>query len=325
MKNGIFSSRGNALAARPFAMFCSVLALAAMCSSAHAQTKNPPAQPPDSKHPTGQYAVTMEEDPGIPDHTVYRPADLAALPKQELLPIVAFSGPGCDFNGTAFRPFFTEVASYGYLVVVSGPPEPRGGSGPSFPKTKASDLVASIDWAIAENGRHGSKYYDRLDPHKVALMGQSCGGLQAMSIASDPRIAAIVMWNSGIFNAPPKLPPGATANLPGMSLFNLSKDLLKTIHVPMAYSWEEPTWRGPMRRTISTASIKLRCFWAFSIFRATLMPEHIERKMAGSWGCRRGLAELALQGRPDRGTHVSGKDCGLCTDPQWTVQKKNID
>lgn len=163
-------------------------ALAVMCFSVFAQTTNPPAQPPDRENPGGPYAVVMEEDPGIPDHTIYRPADLSGFAKQSSLPIVAFSGPGCDSNGTAFRPFFTEVASHGFLLIASGPPEPRGGSGPEFPKTSPEDLSASIDWAIAENTLKDSKYYQRIDTSKVAVMGQSCSGAQALAISTDPRI-----------------------------------------------------------------------------------------------------------------------------------------
>lgn len=82
-----------------------------------------PALPSAWQSPSGSYAVVMEEDSTLPDHTIYRPADLSVFPKRERLPIVAFSGPGCDYNGTAFRPFFTEVASHGFLLIANGVPE----------------------------------------------------------------------------------------------------------------------------------------------------------------------------------------------------------
>ena len=196
------SSTGRAASLRQWAAH-SVCVLAVTCVMLHAQTSNPPAQPPDWENPSGRYAVVMEEDAGLPDHTVYRPADLTAIQGEQRLPIVAFAGPGCDANGTAFRPFFTEVASHGFLLIVSGPPEPRGGSGPNFPKTAPGDLSASIDWAIAENSRPGSKYSGRIDTSKVAVMGQSCGGAQSLFISEDLRIDTIVMWNSTSFTSGP--------------------------------------------------------------------------------------------------------------------------
>ena len=54
-------------------------------------------------------------------------------------------------------------------------------------------MITAIDWAIAENERPGSAYYGRLDPHEVAVMGQSCGGLQATAVAGDPRIKTVVI------------------------------------------------------------------------------------------------------------------------------------
>ena len=52
-----------------------IAGLAVISISALAQTTNPPAQPPDWEHPSGPYAVVMEEDTGMPGHTVYRPAN----------------------------------------------------------------------------------------------------------------------------------------------------------------------------------------------------------------------------------------------------------
>ena len=87
----------------------------------------------------------------------------------------------------------------------------------------ASDLTTAIDWALAENKRAGSPYFGKIDARKVAVSGFSCGGLQAMTAAKDPRVAAVVLQNTGILNEGPSA-------LPGM---DLKKDALLNLHTPV--------------------------------------------------------------------------------------------
>ena len=309
-------SMAEAPAFRPFAIPCSVFALAVMSVTAFAQTTNPPAQPKDWQNPSGPYAVVMEEDPGIPVHTVYRPANLDEIPKQERLPIVAFSGPGCDANGTAFRPFFTEVASHGFLLIASGPPEPRGGSGPNFPKTKPEDLTASIDWAIAENGRRDSRYHQKIDTSKVAVMGQSCGGLQALQISPDPRITTLVLWNSGVLNVP--------VNLPSMPA-GVTKEILAKLRVPMAYFVGNTDMANPNASDDFKRIQTVPVFWGSLDIPGDAHAGTFRQTNGGKFGSA-GVAWLKwqLKGDQNAAKMFQGSNCGLCVDPQWKVQKKRI-
>src|SRR5690606_34984521 len=139
-----------------------------------------------------------------------------------------------------FQAFLTQVASHGFMIIVSGPkdtpvpnfatPPPQLGAGaapsappagppPGFmsgPRTQDADLIKAIDWAIAESVRKDSAYFGKLDPTKVAVMGQSCGGLQATAVSGDPRIKTTVIWNSGT------LPPGASPGGPGAPRVSMS-------------------------------------------------------------------------------------------------------
>src|SRR5690606_32039412 len=63
-------------------------------------------------------------------------------------------------------------------------------------------LLEAIDWAIAQNTDKTSDYFNRIDTGNIAVAGMSCGGLQALEVAGDPRITSLVVWNSGIFNNP---------------------------------------------------------------------------------------------------------------------------
>src|SRR5690349_8882844 len=99
-----------------------LIALAALCA-ASAQAQNtraphkrfplappPPYVSPETPRGSGRFPAVMEADPGLVTHTVYRPAELAAL-GQEKLPVLAFANGGCVNVGNRFRYFLSEIAS----------------------------------------------------------------------------------------------------------------------------------------------------------------------------------------------------------------------
>src|ERR1022692_488486 len=82
---------------------------------------------------TGQYSAMLEQDPGLPTHTIYRPQDFSAV--KEKLPIIAWGNGGCANNGLSHRNFLMEIASHGYLAIAIGPPQaaPPPGQGNQAP------------------------------------------------------------------------------------------------------------------------------------------------------------------------------------------------
>jgi dienelactone hydrolase len=91
--------------------------------------------------------------------------------------------------------------------------------------TRDADMQTALDWAVKENAKASSPYHNKLDPEKIALMGQSCGGLQAIANSTDPRIKTTIVWNSGLF------PDGSI----GTSLSAATKATLSKMHAPVAY------------------------------------------------------------------------------------------
>ncbi|RYE04070.1 MAG: hypothetical protein EOP61_02045, partial [Sphingomonadales bacterium] len=73
---------------------------------------------PDTKG-TGPWAARKEVDPTLPDHVVYRPANLSALAKRKLGVLVWGNG-GCVDDGASARFHLAEIASHGYLVIAPG-------------------------------------------------------------------------------------------------------------------------------------------------------------------------------------------------------------
>jgi hypothetical protein len=232
-----------------------------------------------------------EEVPSLPRHVVYRPKALDGLGRQKL-GVVAWGNGGCSDDGASSRFHLLEIASHGYLVIASGrilsgpgapPREPRpaaqAGAIPP-PRTQASDLTEAVDWALAENQRRGSPYFGRIDPSLVAYSGWSCGGLQALAVAKDPRVKTLVLHNTGVFNE-------------GQSISGLDvrKDVLQTLHTPAIYILGgRPTSRMPTAWTTSTGSRTCRSRWP------TCRSGTAERSINPMAGPRLGGRELARTG-----------------------------
>jgi dienelactone hydrolase len=69
-------------------------------------------------------------------------------------------------------------------------------------RSTSSQMTDAIDWAIAQNNDKASPYYGKLDVKEIAVSGMSCGGLQALEAAPDPRVTTTVICNSGILANP---------------------------------------------------------------------------------------------------------------------------
>lgn len=150
---------------------------------------------------SGPHEVTIEtnSDPGIKEGTIFRPTDLAGTQKY---PIFVWAQGGCSQDGLSSRAAMAEIASHGYFVVADGTPDGSGNREQSGDVVAmGKPLLAYIDWAIAENGKPCSAYYQSLETTKVGANGFSCGGLMAEGTAGDPRMTTWGFTSSGMFSA----------------------------------------------------------------------------------------------------------------------------
>ena len=302
--------------------------------------------------PTGSGArpAIMEMDSALPNHTLYHPAVLAGAK----LPIVAFANGGCNNTGNRFRWFLSEIASHGYLAVSIGPigaPEAEGSIGapptpataaasrglpapgspaalnpalanstslkegetrPSF--TYAAQLTQAIDWAVAENARVGSRYYGQLDTKNIAVMGQSCGGLQAIDAAHDARVGTLVVWNSGIF---PK--PGRSWE---MAAAHADKADLATLHGTVLYVTGDPTDVAFPQAEDDYANINHLPVWR--AWREHTPHTGTYREANGGEFGQVAVAWLdwRLKGDKTGARLFEGQQCGLCMRADWHVSRK---
>ncbi|HET9862435.1 MAG TPA: CocE/NonD family hydrolase C-terminal non-catalytic domain-containing protein, partial [Steroidobacteraceae bacterium] len=276
---------------------------------------------PDTRG-TGQFPSLKEEEPSLPDHVIYRPADLGGLGKRKL-GLYIFGNGACSNDGASSRLHLLEIASHGYLAIapgriLNGPgahapasqPEPAVASEPGKlpkPPTTSADLLSALDWALAQNQDPASPYYRRVDPKAVAISGFSCGGLQALQIAGDPRVKTLIVMNSGIFNDDKQ----------GISGIDVSKALLDKIHSPTLY-----ILGGETDIAYANGMDDFR--------RLTHVPAYLGNLLGVGhggtyWQPNGGKAAAVVvdwldwQLRGDRRAAQTfvGKDCGLCRDPAW--------
>ncbi len=273
-----------------------------------------PASPP--------YQAVMESDPSLPSHTIYRPADLAVVGRTKL-PILAWANGACANEGDAFAKFLTQIAGHGYLVVAIGPivgPKPPTAAPPprpdlnAPPKTTSSQLIDGINWAIAENARSASRYKGRLDVRKIAVMGMSCGGLQAIEASADPRVTTTGVWNSGVLGT-------GTGGLPGA---NVTKASLKALHGPAIYVSGDAS-----DIAFANANDDYARITHIPVVRA--YQDGVGH--GGTYGQPRGgsFGEVAvawldwqLKGDTAARAMFVGSDCGLCARPGWHVERKGV-
>jgi hypothetical protein len=277
---------------------------------------------------TGAYKAVLTGEESLKTHTIFRPRDLSPFGGSNLLPIVAWGNGSCANSATEFRNLLSEIASHGYLIVAIGPPASSIDLAAAQGSTTTSQLFDGIDWAVKENSRAESVYFGKIDTKKIAVMGMSCGGLQALEASADPRITTTIIWNSGAFIHPPTFtpPPGTAGGPPqGFSMPAVSKDDLKKIHSPILYvtgtkGIELENAKDDYSR-INQVPIMIAIRDGAQHYEGTIY----RAPNAGEYG-RYGSAWLdwQLKGDKQAAELFSGADCGICKDPKWSVEKKNI-
>ncbi len=262
-----------------------VLLLAGALVPATAGIANAQVQPSENGG-TGPHPAEWTTESGLPDHTVYRPQDLSEV---EGLPIVVWGNGACRADGTWFEEVLTEFASHGFLVIANGEP---GGSG----STDADMLTEGIDWAVDEANSSG-EYAGLIDTDNIAVMGQSCGGIEAYEASADERVTTTALWNSGLLSP-------------------LDQDLLDDLHAPIAYftGGTSDIAHGNAQDDWDNIPSDLPAFFA------SLDVGHFgtfEEPNGGEYG-RVGAEWLKwqLKGESEAASEFVGSDCGLC-DSDW--------
>lgn len=284
---------------------------------------------PDSNG-DGPHPAIMTTDYSLPNHVLYFPANLSAFSTNgtgKKLGVFVWGNGGCMANGASARHHLAQIASYGYLVIapgeiLSGPnaigPAPRREIGPDgkYPPvpTSSADVIAGLDWALAENEREGSAFFGLIDANMVAVGGHSCGGLQALELAADPRVKTVMIHNSGVYNE-------GFSRVSGM---NLQKSILDTLHTPVLY-----VLGGPSDIAFPNGSDDVARINHVPVFLASSNVGHggtFQRENGGAVGSVSvDWLEWQLRGDLTAARTFTGDNCRLCQSSEWTVTRKMID
>lgn len=314
--------------ARAAALVLGCMLAASVLQAAESEPQGGPLHPVGVIGPpqgSGAFPGVAESAPSLRTHTLYRPA---AAPPQPL-PLLLWGNGACRDNGLQHSAFLREVASHGFFVIAlgharfereaEGANEPQRGNVESPPpargpdETDVSQMADAIDWADAQQRDAESPFHGWIDTSLVAVMGHSCGGLQAIRMAADPRVATSMTFNSGVLNRGPDT---------GASGIAVTKDELDRVRGPIAYISGGPDDIAHENAADDVERIDhVPVFFAYNDVghggTFWSQPDGGEyAEIAVAW------LQWQLTGDERAGSMFTGTRCGLCGRDGWTVQRR---
>jgi dienelactone hydrolase len=227
------------------------------------------------------------------NYTIYRPMELA--PGGAKNPVVAWmSGGGSTPSQYELLP---HLASHGFVVVAS-----NTSPGVGEEVKLGEELIAGIDWILAESAAPGSPYFEKIDTNKVASMGYSMGALATTTIAGDPRLTTTVHISGG----------------------NMTTDRIKMLHAPAAFVC------GASGVDIAGANCATDFEAAttpvfYAVFNGgdhlgVRTPPYAGRIqiLVTGWLRWHLMSDMSLKDM------FAGDQCSLCKDANWTVKQKGL-
>lgn len=264
---------------------------------------------------TGKHPAIMLTDASLPTHTIFRPKKINALKAKKSLPLIVWGNGACFDSPWEHVNFLNEIASHGFMVIAIGT-MPKETGEQVKERSTSSKLKDAIDWAFAQNSDTKSIYFKKINTKKIAVAGMSCGGLQALEVAGDPRISTLIVANSGIF-----IDPIRGNVMPMMP--QLDKTHLTKIHTPTLYLLGGPSDIAYKNGMDDVAKIN-----HVPVFVANLDVGH-----GGTYAQPNGgdFAKVAtkwfkwqLKGDKKAGRLFTGNPPGLAKLPGWAFDKKNM-
>jgi len=217
-------------------------------------------------------------------YTLYRPKNFEAGKKY---PVITWG------NGTCAQPLLYEellghLASHGFIIIA---PNTRWVSG-------GAEMRRAIDFVIAENGRAGSSLNGKVDTASLGVSGHSQGSMAAANVARDARIlASVPIQGAGAADV-------GAARGPMFLIAGEKDDIVAPAGIETAFR-----------------SAKVPAVYGLSVGQDHLMPGTAPAPIVGEV-----TAWFKLHLAKDEAARpiFYGPQCGICNDPAWKVQRRNI-
>jgi hypothetical protein len=235
-------------------------------------------------------------------YTIYRPQQLA--PNGAKNPIVGWmSGGATSHTGYTLLP---HLATHGFVVVAA---DVVPGIGQEV--ALGQQIVAGIDWAIAEAARQGSPWFEKLDTTKVASMGYSMGSLATFTIANNAKLTTTVHISGG----------------------NMMPERVNNLRAPAAFLCGKTGTSSCNILSPDCDIAAVNCDTDFSgaktpVFYGNFAGGHLGVLTSPHMERIRGVTTAWLRWQLMQDSTLramfAGPQCTLCADTNWKVQQKNL-
>jgi hypothetical protein len=203
---------------------------------------------------------------------------------------------GGNTTPTAY-PLLPHLATHGFVIVASNT-KPQINEEVQLGK----EIIAGIDWILAENAKSDSPFFGKLDETKIASMGYSMGALATTTIAADPRLTTTIHISGG----------------------NMVTDRIKMLHAPAAF-------------LCGAAGVDIAGDGCVTDFAAATVPvfygvfnggDHLGVQTAPYSGRIQivvtGWLRWQLMSDPSLKSMFVGDQCTVCKDSNWTIKQKGL-
>ncbi|MFT3926653.1 MAG: hypothetical protein QM778_29180 [Myxococcales bacterium] len=243
----------------------------------------------------GSFSVTTGPNPA--GCTIYRPSTLGEMGRRH--PVILW-GNGTGTTPVVYDGVLRHWASHGFIAAAAN--TSNAGTG--------KEMLACLDYLTQQNGAAGNPYAGKVDLDRVGSSGHSQGGGGAIMAGADSRVDV---------SAP--LQPYISF-IPGGGAFNKSS-LVNQTGPMFLMSGSADTIAVPAQQQQPVFdAVTVPIFWG------TLEGATHTGTAVGNINGYRGPAtawfRLHLMNDQTARSTFYGSSCGLCSDPKWTVKKKNF-